>query len=110
MILISLHLAFAKEAFEITQGLEEDPGDALHLAFFFRNFGVPNSVNLGGMFKKKTTRRPHDARSCEQLSAPENWGRRIGSGKFFLLGVFHPLYFQGRNGCYLYTFREGTLR
>ena len=39
VILISLHLAFAKEAFEITQGLEEDPGDALHLAFFFGTSG-----------------------------------------------------------------------
>lgn len=31
VILISLHLAFAKEAFEITQGLEEDPGEECDL-------------------------------------------------------------------------------
>ena len=50
VILISLHLAFAKEAFEITQGLEEDPGDALHLAFFFGTSGDELCESRGDVF------------------------------------------------------------
>ncbi len=43
VILISLHLAFAKEAFEITQGLEEDPGDGSRVLNKIRFFQMrPN--------------------------------------------------------------------